>query len=122
MSVALFVVPGDRARVAVGRAGARRRWVRVRRLLWGGLAMTVVGLAWPLLVTLTPAADRPWISGTSDNSVWSLIVSYNGVGRVTGQAGAPSTAAAAAVVAGSRPARPARSDCWTRRSAARPAG
>ena len=84
---------GDRARVAVGRAGARRRWVRVRRLAWGGLAMTVVGLAWPLLVTLTPAADRPWISGTSDNSVWSLIVSYNGVGRVTGQAGAPSTAA-----------------------------
>ena len=54
--------------------------------------MVVVGLAWPVLVTLTPAADRPWISGTSDNSVWSLIVSYNGVGRVTGQAGAPSAA------------------------------
>ena len=83
-------------------APVRSLWVRLRRLAWGGLAMTVVGLAWPLLVTLTPAADRPWISGTSDNSVWSLIVNYNGVGRVTGQAGAPSQPAAAAVVA-SRP-------------------
>ena len=38
---------------------------------------------------LTPAADRPWISGTSDNSIWSLIVGYNGLGRVGGQAGGP---------------------------------
>ena len=88
MSVALFVVPGI-ALAWLWAAPIASVWVRIRRLLWGGLAMTVVGLAWPLLVTLTPAADRPWISGTSDNSVWSLIVSYNGVGRVTGQAGAP---------------------------------
>ena len=54
-----------------------------------GSRSAVVGLAWPLLVTLTPAADRPWISGTADNSVWSLIFNYNGVGRVTGQTGAP---------------------------------
>jgi hypothetical protein len=49
----------------------------------------VVGLAWPILVTLTPAADRPWTSGTADNSIWSLIFNYNGVGRVTGQTGTP---------------------------------
>ena len=91
MSVALFVVPGI-ALAWLWSAPVASVWVRVRRLAWGGLAMAVVGLAWPLLVTLTPAADRPWISGTSDNSVWSLIVSYNGVGRVTGQAGAPTTA------------------------------
>ena len=42
--------------------------------------MAVVGLAWPVLVTLTPAADRPWISGTADNSIWSLIFNYNGAG------------------------------------------
>ena len=89
MSVALFVVPGI-ALAWLYAAPVASAWVRVRRLLWGGLAMTVVGLAWPVLVTLTPAADRPWISGTSDNSIWSLIVNYNGVGRVTGQAGAPS--------------------------------
>ena len=51
--------------------------------------MVVVGGAWPLLVTLTPAADRPWISGTSDNSIWSLIFGYNGLGRVAGQTGGP---------------------------------
>ena len=51
--------------------------------------MVAVGGAWPLLVTLTPAADRPWISGTSDNSIWSLIFGYNGLGRVAGQTGGP---------------------------------
>jgi 4-amino-4-deoxy-L-arabinose transferase-like glycosyltransferase len=38
---------------------------------------------------LTPAADRPWISGTSDNSILSLILDYNGLGRLDGQAGGP---------------------------------
>jgi hypothetical protein len=51
--------------------------------------MAVVGLAWPVMVALTPAADRPWISGTSDNSIWSLIFGYNGVGRLSGQSGGP---------------------------------
>jgi len=64
--------------------------VAFRQLLAGGAAMVAVGLAWPLLVTFTPAADRPWISGTSDNSVWSLIFGYNGLGRVAGQTGGPS--------------------------------
>jgi len=40
-------------------------------------------------VELTPAADRPWVSGTSDNSVLSLIFGYNGLGRVEGQSGGP---------------------------------
>ena len=51
--------------------------------------MAVTGLAWPVLVWLTPAADRPWISGTSDNSIWSLILGYNGLGRLLGQDGGP---------------------------------
>jgi hypothetical protein len=38
---------------------------------------------------LTPASDRPWISGTSDNSIWSLIFGYNGLGRLFGQSGGP---------------------------------
>jgi 4-amino-4-deoxy-L-arabinose transferase-like glycosyltransferase len=35
------------------------------------------------------AADRPWVSGTSDNSILSLILGYNGLGRIAGQAGGP---------------------------------
>ncbi len=87
MAVALFVVPG--IALAYLWVAPRGRLAAIRQLLAGGVALAVVGLAWPLLVTLTPAADRPWISGTADNSVWSLIFNYNGVGRVTGQTGAP---------------------------------
>jgi 4-amino-4-deoxy-L-arabinose transferase-like glycosyltransferase len=91
MGVALLVVPG------IALAWMWSRWgetwgVRLRafrQLLAGGVAMVAVGGAWPLLVTLTPAADRPWISGTSDNSIWSLIFGYNGLGRVAGQTGGP---------------------------------
>src|SRR4051812_15548679 len=62
---------------------------RIRQLLAGGAAMTIAGLAWPVAVWLTPAADRPWISGTSNNSIWSLILGYNGLGRLSGQNGGP---------------------------------
>ena len=87
MGAALLVVPAI--------AGAwlwvapRGRLTALRQLLGGGAAMVVVGGAWPLLMALTPAADRPWISGTSDNSIWSLIFGYNGLGRLDGQAGGP---------------------------------
>jgi 4-amino-4-deoxy-L-arabinose transferase-like glycosyltransferase len=87
MAVALFVVPG--IALAYLWIAPRGRLAALRQLTIGGVAMAVVGLAWPLAVTLTPAADRPWISGTSDNSIWSLIFNYNGLGRVTGQTGAP---------------------------------
>src|SRR6201996_3198073 len=89
MAVALFGVPG--IALAYFWVAPRGRLAAVRQLCAGGVALAVVGLAWPLLVTLTPAADRPWISGTADNSIWSLIFNYNGVGRVTGQTGAPGT-------------------------------
>ncbi len=87
MLVALVVVPG--IALAYFLVAPRGRLRAARQLVAGGAAMLLVGGAWPLLVTLTPAAERPWISGTSDNSVWSLIFEYNGVGRVDGQAGGP---------------------------------
>jgi 4-amino-4-deoxy-L-arabinose transferase-like glycosyltransferase len=87
MAAALLVVPAIAA--AWLWIAPRGRGVAVRQLLAGGAAMTVVGLAWPLLMWLTPAADRPWISGTSDNSIWSLIFGYNGLGRLFGQSGGP---------------------------------
>ncbi len=89
MGVALTVVPGIAlAWLAITPAG-RGRLHALRQLLAGGLAMVIVGGAWPALVELTPAADRPWISGTSDNRVLSLIFGYNGLGRVDGQTGGP---------------------------------
>ena len=94
MGVALMVVPGIAA-AWMWVAPSRARLAAFRQLLAGGAAMVAVGGAWPLLVTLTPAADRPWISGTSDNSIWSLIFGYNGLGRVAGQSGGPGGAGAA---------------------------
>jgi 4-amino-4-deoxy-L-arabinose transferase-like glycosyltransferase len=87
MAAALLVVPAIAA--AWLWIAPRGRVVAVRQLLAGGAAMAVVGLAWPLLMWLTPASDRPWISGTSDNSIWSLIFGYNGLGRLFGQSGGP---------------------------------
>src|SRR3954447_11952700 len=87
MAVALMVVPGIAAAYLWVAPKGRPR--AIGQLLAGGAAMVAVGGAWPVLVALTPAADRPWISGTKDNSIWSLIFGYNGVGRLSGQSGGP---------------------------------
>ena len=102
MLVAMMVVPAlALAWIWTRSDGSRRERLRaLRQLLAGGAAMTVVALAWPLLVTLTPAGDRPWISGTSDNSIWSLIFGYNGLGRVAGETGGPGGAGGAGVMLG----------------------
>jgi 4-amino-4-deoxy-L-arabinose transferase-like glycosyltransferase len=89
MLVALAVVPAITAAWLWVAPAARGRLHALRQLLAGGGALALVGGAWPLLVELTPAADRPWISGTSNNTVFSLIFEYNGLGRVDGQAGGP---------------------------------
>ena len=116
MGVALLIVPGIAAAWLWAARGSL--WSRIRRLLAGGAAMAAVAGAWPLLVTLTPSADRPWISGTSDNSVWSLIFGYNGLGRVAGHPGAR----AAGWVARCSAARRASSGCCRPGSATRRAG
>jgi 4-amino-4-deoxy-L-arabinose transferase-like glycosyltransferase len=87
MAAALMVVPGIAAAWVWVAPGGRR--AALGQLLAGGAAMVAVGGAWPLLMALTPAADRPWVSGTSDNSIVSLILGYNGLGRLAGQAGGP---------------------------------
>jgi 4-amino-4-deoxy-L-arabinose transferase-like glycosyltransferase len=87
MAAALLVVPALAA--AYLWVAPRGRLAAVRQLAAGGAVMAVSGLAWPVLMWLTPAADRPWVSGTNDNSIWSLILGYNGVGRLDGQAGGP---------------------------------
>jgi len=87
MGVALMVVPGI---VAAWLWVAPHGRIRaLRELLGFGGAMVLVGGVWPALVELTPAADRPWVSGTSNNTIWQLITEYNGAGRLDGQTGGP---------------------------------
>jgi 4-amino-4-deoxy-L-arabinose transferase-like glycosyltransferase len=87
MGAALLVVPALAA--AWLWFAPRGRVAALRQLLAGGAAMIAVGGAWPLLMALTPASSRPWISGTTDNSILSLILDYNGLGRLDGQLGGP---------------------------------
>ncbi len=87
MGAALLVVPALAA--AWLWFAPRGRVAALRQLLAGGAAMVVAGGAWPLLMALTPASSRPWISGTTDNSILSLILDYNGLGRLDGQLGGP---------------------------------
>jgi 4-amino-4-deoxy-L-arabinose transferase-like glycosyltransferase len=48
-----------------------------------GAAVVAAGW-WVLLVGLWPADERPWIGGTTHNSVMELTFGYNGFGRLTG--------------------------------------
>jgi 4-amino-4-deoxy-L-arabinose transferase-like glycosyltransferase len=89
MGVALAVVPGIAGAWLWIDPRGRGRLRALRQLLAGGAAMLLVGGAWPLLVELTPATGRPWVAGTSDNRVLSLILDYNGLNRVGGQEGVP---------------------------------
>ena len=57
---------------------------RLLRFLIAGATTVAVSLAWPIMVSLWPASDRPYIGSTSDNSIWQLIFGYNGFGRVAG--------------------------------------
>jgi 4-amino-4-deoxy-L-arabinose transferase-like glycosyltransferase len=98
MGAALMVVPG--MALAWLWVAPRGRLAALRQLAMAGAALVAVALAWPVLVSLTPAASRPWISGTSDNSIWSLIWEYNGLGRLEGQTGGPGSLGTSATFGG----------------------
>ena len=57
---------------------------RIRQLFYGLAAMVVSAGWWVVTVQLIPAADRPYIGGSQDNSLWNLIFGYNGFGRLSG--------------------------------------
>jgi len=59
-------------------------WARLRQLVAAGAAMLVSAGWWVIVVMAVPAADRPYIGGSQHNSLWNLILGYNGFGRLTG--------------------------------------
>ena len=59
-------------------------WRRVWQVAVMGVATLVAAGWWVAAVALTPAADRPYIGGSQNNSVLNLIFGYNGFGRLTG--------------------------------------
>ncbi|MFI6211879.1 glycosyltransferase family 39 protein [Nocardia brasiliensis] len=65
-------------------AGPPKLGKRVLQLLAAGAAMVVAAGWWLLAVELWPAASRPWIGGSQNNSILELTLGYNGLGRLNG--------------------------------------
>jgi 4-amino-4-deoxy-L-arabinose transferase-like glycosyltransferase len=82
MLQALLVVPALALVYLV--AAPAGGWRRVRGVLLAGLAMVVAAGWWVAIVSLVPAADRPYIGGSQTNSILELTLGYNGLGRITG--------------------------------------
>jgi 4-amino-4-deoxy-L-arabinose transferase-like glycosyltransferase len=59
-------------------------WRRVWQVCLLGVSVVVAAGWWVAAVALTPAADRPYVGGSQDNSILNLIFGYNGFGRLTG--------------------------------------
>lgn len=62
---------------------------RIWRLLAGLLAMVVTAGSFLAMVSLWPADSRPYIGGSTDNSLLQLALGYNGIQRVMGGEGTP---------------------------------
>ncbi|MFG2129900.1 ArnT family glycosyltransferase [Streptomyces sp. NPDC048751] len=73
---AFFLVYLWAARGSLGR--------RLRNLAVGTVALVVSSAWWMVVVDLIPASQRPYIGGSTDNTVWDLVIGYNGFGRIFG--------------------------------------
>ena len=62
---------------------------RVGYLLLAALVCGVLSVAWMVAVDVTPAAHRPYVGSSTDNSELGLAFGYNGFGRIGGQHGGP---------------------------------
>jgi 4-amino-4-deoxy-L-arabinose transferase-like glycosyltransferase len=80
MIEAWLVVPAFALAYLLGGTGSVRR--KLRQLLVGGLVALVVSLAWMTVVTLVPSSDRPYVDGSTTDSVYQQVFVYNGFGRV----------------------------------------
>jgi 4-amino-4-deoxy-L-arabinose transferase-like glycosyltransferase len=54
---------------------------RVIDTIAAGVATVAVSVSWLLLYTFTPAADRPYVDGSTDNNAFAMVFGYNGLAR-----------------------------------------
>lgn len=85
MLQAWFVLPAlVVATLVAGSGAASHGGTRGRTLARAGaLTGTAVAtsLAWITVVQLVPAADRPYVDGSTDNNVFAMVFGYNGLDR-----------------------------------------
>jgi 4-amino-4-deoxy-L-arabinose transferase-like glycosyltransferase len=82
MLQAFLVLPGFALVYLV--AGPPRLLRRCWQLLAGGAALLAAAGWWVAIVMLTPAADRPYVGGSTNDSILQLALGYNGLGRLDG--------------------------------------
>ena len=85
MLQAFLVVPGFALAFLV--AAPVGLWKRVGKLLIAAAALIVSAGWYVALVSLWPADSRPYIGGSTDNSLLQLALGYNGIDRVVGGQG-----------------------------------
>lgn len=86
MLQAFLVVPGLALMFLVA-APAVGIWKRLGTLLIGAATMVISSGWYIALVALWPADSRPYIAGSTDNSLLQLAFGYNGLQRIMGQEG-----------------------------------
>ncbi len=85
MLQAFLIVPG--LALAFLFAAPTGWWRRLGALLVGGATM-ILSAGWYIaMVSLWPAASRPFIAGSTDNSLLQLALGYNGIERIVGGGG-----------------------------------
>ncbi|MGZ8801103.1 MAG: ArnT family glycosyltransferase, partial [Mycobacterium sp.] len=87
MLQAVLVVPGFTLAFLV--AAPVGLWQRVGKLVLAAGAMVATAGSFLAMVSLWPADSRPYIGGSTDNSLVQLALGYNGIQRVTGDEGGP---------------------------------
>ena len=60
---------------------------RIAHLAVAAVALVVSSGWWMFIVDRVPSGSRPYIGGSTDNSVWDLVIGYNGFGRIFGASG-----------------------------------
>ncbi|WP_433347515.1 ArnT family glycosyltransferase [Microtetraspora malaysiensis] len=58
---------------------------RIWHLLAAGVALAASSSWWMAVVDLIPSGSRPFIGGSTDGTVWDLVMGYNGLGRIFGE-------------------------------------
>jgi 4-amino-4-deoxy-L-arabinose transferase-like glycosyltransferase len=59
-------------------------WRRVWQVGVAALSVLVAAGWWMALIMFWPADARPFVGGSQTNSIWDLMLGYNGLGRLTG--------------------------------------
>jgi 4-amino-4-deoxy-L-arabinose transferase-like glycosyltransferase len=73
------VVPAFGLAYLVAAPGAITR--RVLHVLAAGAVTVAVSFSWMVLTTITPAHDRPYIDGSTNNNAFAMVIGYNGLAR-----------------------------------------